>query len=176
MARNVTRNISLTRRTADLGSLLSCLKICAPLDQVVKPPSVDGSQCLRVRIFIQVKYFRSLFLRPLKNGERSAGKIFRALVAQILLRCTKNSKDRSGKRIVELPPIEYFQCPVTLDPPTEQLYDELHTTSARRFRQAVRTSEVGISPYVIPFDRFLLKSTGNMLGLLTRSQYIVSII
>lgn len=104
---------------SDLGSLLTCLHICAPLD------STD--------------YFRSLILRPLKAGSAEAGKLLQAIVGQILLRRTKETKDADGNLLVSLPPIEYYQCPVTLDEETRKLYDEVHEESARRFRESMRS-------------------------------------
>lgn len=89
-------------------------------------------------------YFKSLLLRPLKNGEAAAGKLLQALVGQILLRRTKETKDSNGNRIVDLPPVEFFQVPVQLDHDTRSLYDELLAISARRFEQAMRTGEVSI--------------------------------
>ncbi|EIW70483.1 hypothetical protein TREMEDRAFT_60987 [Tremella mesenterica DSM 1558] len=106
---------------ADLGSLLSCLHICAPLDQPA--------------------YFKSLLLRPLRNGDSNAGKLLQALVGQILLRRTKDSRDAHGNRLVELPPIEYFQCPVKLDEDTRKLYDEIRAASARRLQEGMQTGE-----------------------------------
>jgi len=91
----------------------------------------------------QPQYFNSLLLRPLKNGDPTAGKLLQALVGQILLRRTKESKDEAAKRLIELPPIEYFQCPVQLDMSTRRLYDEIHSAGAKRFQDALRTGEVG---------------------------------
>lgn len=63
-------------------------------------------------------------------------------MAQILLRRTKDSKDKTGQRLVDLPAIEYFQVPVKLDAEARALYDEVFTFSARRFEEIVLTGEV----------------------------------
>lgn len=69
-------------------------------------------------------------MRPVKNGDVAAGKLLQALVGQILLRRTKDSTDKSGKRLVDLPTIEYFQATITLDEETRALYDEIQQASA----------------------------------------------
>lgn len=91
---------------------------------------------------LQAQYFKSLLLRPLKAGQPHAGKLLQALVGQVLLRRTKDSKDAAGKSLVSLPSIEYFQVPVQLDKETRSLYDELHEVSKKRFQEALRTGQV----------------------------------
>ncbi|OCF32964.1 DNA repair protein Rad5 [Kwoniella heveanensis BCC8398] len=122
----------IVNSSGDLGSLLTCLKICKPLDQP--------------------EYFKSLLLRPLKRGDPKAAQLLQALVAQILLRRTKDSKDAKGKKLVELPGIEYFRCTIKLDYDTRQLYDEILEGSRRKFQEAMRTGE----------------GTANVLSMLTR--------
>ena len=90
----------------------------------------------------QPQYFRSLLLRPLKNGDPAAGKLLQALVGQILLRRTKDSKDAEGQQIIKLPAIEFFQCPVQLDLDTRKLYDEVRINSVRRFEEALQEGQV----------------------------------
>lgn len=110
--------------------------MCKPLDQV-------GCQVkLSLR---QAQYFKSLLLRPLKNGNPAAGKLLQALVGQVLLRRTKDSKDASGRNLVSLPPIEYFRVPVQLDPETRATYDEMHEMSRERFQEAMATGQVSPS-------------------------------
>lgn len=107
----------------DLGSLLTCIKMCAPLDQP--------------------EYFRTLVLRPLKSGSPEAATLLQAIVGQALLRRTKDTKGKDGKPIVSLPPIEYYQVPVKLDEPTRRIYDEVHAESRRRFEESMSSGEVG---------------------------------
>jgi SWI/SNF-related matrix-associated actin-dependent regulator of chromatin subfamily A3 len=69
---------------------------------------------------------------------------------------------------VQLPPIEYFQCPVTLDDDTRRMYDEVREISAQRFQEAVRTGQV--RHLTRPASKALsMQSTANVLSLLTRS-------
>jgi SWI/SNF-related matrix-associated actin-dependent regulator of chromatin subfamily A3 len=109
------------------------LKICKPLDQV----SSHG----RPQAHFQAEYFKSLLLRPLKNGAPEAGKLLQALVGQSLLRRTKDSRDASGRLLVTLPPIEHFQVPVALDEATRGLYDEMYAVSRERFQKALLSGE-----------------------------------
>ncbi|ORY32870.1 SNF2 family N-terminal domain-domain-containing protein [Naematelia encephala] len=106
---------------ADLGSLLTCLKVCKPLDQD--------------------QYFKSLLLRPLRNGSAAAGKLLQALVGQILIRRTKETKDAAGSRLVELPPLEFFQVPIELDDETRTVYDEVQAACANKFQETLRSGE-----------------------------------
>ncbi|ORX35743.1 SNF2 family N-terminal domain-domain-containing protein [Kockovaella imperatae] len=122
---------------SDLGSLLTCLRLCAPLDKT--------------------DYFKALLLRPLRNGDPAAGKLLQALVGQILIRRTKDTKNAAGEPIVQLPPIEFFQVPVQLDEDTRLLYDEVLVTSQRRFQEALSGGQGG---------------TANILSLLTRMRQL----
>lgn len=107
----------------DLGTLLACTRVCAPLD---KP-----------------EFFKSLVLRPLRGGSTEAGRLLQGIVGQVLLRRTKDTVDADGRKIVELPPIEYYQCEVQLDPETRKTYDEVLEVSKQRFEESLRTGEVG---------------------------------
>ena len=44
--------------------------------------------------------------------------------------------------MVELPPIEYFRCPVPLDEETRALYEEVLERSKERFLRAVQEGQV----------------------------------
>ncbi|KAK8864537.1 hypothetical protein IAR55_001787 [Kwoniella newhampshirensis] len=83
----------------------------------------------------------------------TVGKLLQALVGQVLLRRTKDSKDANGNDLVSLPPIEFFRCAVQLDDETRKLYDEVQESTKRRFQEAMQTGEVG-----------------NVLSMLTRSE------
>jgi SWI/SNF-related matrix-associated actin-dependent regulator of chromatin subfamily A3 len=65
--------------------------------------------------------------------------LLQALVGQILLRRTKDTKDAAGRKIVDLPPIEYFQAEVELDEDTREQYDEVLRIS----QEAYQTGQVG---------------------------------
>ncbi|WWC62158.1 uncharacterized protein I303_104750 [Kwoniella dejecticola CBS 10117] len=121
---------------SDLGSLLTCLQICKPLD---KPD-----------------YFKTLLLRPLKRGDPTAGRLLQALVGEVLLRRTKDSKDANGKKLIELPSIEYFRVGVKLDEETRKVYDEILEGSRQRFREAMETGQ----------------GTANVLSMLTRMRQL----
>ncbi|KAL1411453.1 hypothetical protein Q8F55_002409 [Vanrija albida] len=113
----------IVNSAADLGTLLTCLRLCVPLDD----PQI----------------FKSLILRPIKAGSGEASRLLQAVVGQVLLRRTKESKDKKGKKLVTLPKIEYYQCPVKLDPETRKLYDDVQVESAKRFQESVATGGTG---------------------------------
>lgn len=113
----------IVNSAADLGTLLTCLRLCVPLDD----PQI----------------FKWLILRPIKAGSGEASRLLQAIVGQVLLRRTKESKDKEGKKLISLPKIEYYQCPVKLDPDTRELYDEVQVESAKRFQENVATGGVG---------------------------------
>jgi SWI/SNF-related matrix-associated actin-dependent regulator of chromatin subfamily A3 len=118
----VATGTPIVNTPADLGSLLTCIRMCAPLDQV--------------------DYFRSTVLRPLRAGKADAGRLLQAIVGQTLLRRTKDTKTAEGDKIVALPPIEHYQVPVVLDPATRVLYEAVMEESARRFRETMSTGQV----------------------------------
>ncbi|KGB78750.3 hypothetical protein CNBG_4588 [Cryptococcus deuterogattii R265] len=120
----------------DLGSLLTCLHICAPLSNP--------------------QYFRALLLRPLFRGDPTASKLLQAVVSQVLLRRTKDSKDANGANVIELPEIEFFRVPVNLDDETRKVYEEVLEHSKRRFEETLRTGE----------------GAANVLSMLTRMRQI----
>lgn len=132
---------------ADLGSLLTCIKMCAPLDQA--------------------EYFRTLVLRPLKSGSPEAPRLMQGIVGQALLRRTKETKDKDGNLLVSLPPIEYYQVPVKLDEETRSIYDEVHAESRRRFEESISSGEVGWCT-----DSANIQSPANVLAMLTRSEQL----
>ncbi|RSH83079.1 uncharacterized protein EHS24_006736 [Apiotrichum porosum] len=109
----------------DLGSLLTCIQVCAPLDQP--------------------ELFRRLVIRGLKNGSAEAGRLLQAIVGQALLRRTKDTKDKDGNKLIGLPPIEYYQCPIKLDADTRVFYNEVMAESARRFQDSLRSGESSVN-------------------------------
>ncbi|WWC89156.1 uncharacterized protein L201_004074 [Kwoniella dendrophila CBS 6074] len=121
---------------SDLGSLLTCLQICKPLDQP--------------------EYFKTLLLRPLKRGDPVAARLLQALVGEVLLRRTKDSRDKQGKKLIALPSIEYFRVGVKLDEETRNVYDEVFEGSRQRFQQAMETGQ----------------GTANVLSMLTRMRQL----
>ncbi|KIM40208.1 hypothetical protein M413DRAFT_28716 [Hebeloma cylindrosporum] len=109
----------------DLGSLLTFLQICRPLDNE--------------------DFYKRLLLRPLKNGETSGAELLRALMNQICIRRTKEMQDSNGKSIIELPPVEMIKVPVALSDEARRLYDQVEQVSQQRvenFLSAGRTAMV----------------------------------
>ncbi|KAH8108075.1 SNF2 family N-terminal domain-containing protein [Cristinia sonorae] len=101
----------------DLGSLLTFLRICRPLDNE--------------------DFFNRMLLRPLKNGDPAGAEMLRALMAQVCIRRTKEMQDSEGKPLVPLPPVEITLVPVTLDPKARELYDAIEELSQQRFDNLV---------------------------------------
>ncbi|KAG5722646.1 putative SWI/SNF-related matrix-associated actin-dependent regulator of chromatin subfamily A member 3-like 1, partial [Termitomyces sp. T112] len=99
----------------DLGSLLTFLQICRPLDNE--------------------EFFKRLLLRPLKDGDPAGAELLRALMSQMCIRRTKEMQDSAGNALVSLPPVEMIIVPVTLTDEARTLYDEVEQASKQRFAQ-----------------------------------------
>ncbi|KAF8919761.1 SNF2 family N-terminal domain-containing protein [Mucidula mucida] len=84
----------LTGTPIDLGSIMTFLKICQPLDNE--------------------DFFKRLLLRPLKNGAPAGAELLRALMSHICIRRTKEMQDSSGNPLIPLPPVEMTLVPVAL--------------------------------------------------------------
>ncbi|KAJ3934005.1 MAG: SNF2 family N-terminal domain-containing protein [Lentinula lateritia] len=97
----------------DLGSLLTFLRICRPLDNA--------------------DFFKRLLLRPLKDGIPSGAELLRALMSHVCLRRTKEMQDASGNPLVPLPPVEIIKIPVTLSDEARSLYEEVERLSGQKF-------------------------------------------
>ncbi|KAJ3534925.1 hypothetical protein NMY22_g6710 [Coprinellus aureogranulatus] len=104
----------------DLGSMLTFLKICRPLDNE--------------------DFFKRLLLRPLKNGEPSGAELLRALMSHICIRRTKEMQDANGVPLIPLPPVEMIRVPVTLTEEVRSLYDQIESISANRFERILNSS------------------------------------
>ncbi|KAG5648541.1 hypothetical protein DXG03_003152 [Asterophora parasitica] len=97
----------------DLGSVLTFLQICRPLDNE--------------------DFYKRLLLRPLKDGAASGVELLRALMSQICIRRTKEMQDSDGNALIPLPPVEMTIVPVTLSDEARVLYDEVENLSKERF-------------------------------------------
>ncbi|KAJ3805975.1 SNF2 family N-terminal domain-containing protein, partial [Lentinula aff. lateritia] len=97
----------------DLGSLLTFLRICRPLDNA--------------------DFFKRLLLRPLKDGIPSGAELLRALMSHVCLRRTKEMQDAAGNPLVPLPPVEIIKIPVTLSDEARSLYEEVERLSGQKF-------------------------------------------
>ncbi|KAK1224593.1 hypothetical protein PQX77_012488 [Marasmius sp. AFHP31] len=106
----------------DLGSLLTFLRICQPLD------SDD--------------MFKRLLIRPLKDGRPEGAELLRALMNQVCIRRTKEMQDSAGNPLVPLPSVDMIKVPVALSEEARQLYDEIEQLSADRF-QSILSSGSG---------------------------------
>ncbi|KAF9012434.1 SNF2 family N-terminal domain-containing protein [Cyathus striatus] len=99
----------------DLGSLLTFLRVCRPLDNT--------------------DFYKRLLLRPLKNGEMSGVELLKALMNQICIRRTKEMQDSNGQPLIPLPPVEMIKVPVSLSEEARLLYDEVEQVSKQRFEK-----------------------------------------
>ncbi|RDB25140.1 DNA repair protein rad5 [Hypsizygus marmoreus] len=97
----------------DLGSILTFLRICRPLDNE--------------------DFYKRLLLRPLKDGDPTGVELLRALMSHICIRRTKEMQDSAGNALIPLPPVEMIIIPVTLSEEARVLYDEVEQLSKQRF-------------------------------------------
>ncbi|KDQ18333.1 hypothetical protein BOTBODRAFT_184989 [Botryobasidium botryosum FD-172 SS1] len=118
----------------DLGSILTFLRICAPLNQP--------------------ELFNRLLQRPLQQGSPEAASLLKALMTQVCLRRTKEMQNKEGERLVPLPPVERHSVPVTLDEETRELYNAVESISSIRVNemfgeQNTRAPNVAVSGGVL---------------------------
>ncbi|TEB14595.1 hypothetical protein FA13DRAFT_1602234, partial [Coprinellus micaceus] len=104
----------------DIGSMLTFLRICRPLDHE--------------------DLFKRLLLRPLTNGDPSGAELLTALMAHICLRRTKEMQDANGTALVDLPPVETITVLVTLSEEVHRLYDQLEEISANRVQSILSST------------------------------------
>ncbi|KAH9998504.1 SNF2 family N-terminal domain-containing protein [Russula compacta] len=104
----------------DLGSILTFLRICSPLDN----PDFQNR----------------LLLRPLKHGNPSGAELLRAIMSQICIRRTKEMQDSNGNHLVPLPGVEMTVVPVTLPPEARELYDTVEQLSKERIEGFLKAS------------------------------------
>ncbi|TEB16783.1 hypothetical protein FA13DRAFT_1650493 [Coprinellus micaceus] len=114
-------------RQKDLGSMLTFLKICKPLD------------C--------EDFFNRLLLRPLKNGVASGAQLLKALMSHICIRRTKEMQDAKGVPLISLPPVEMIRVYVTLTEDVRRLYDQIEEMSVKHFERTLKSPK-GTIPQV----------------------------
>ncbi|KAF8210396.1 SNF2 family N-terminal domain-containing protein [Mycena galopus ATCC 62051] len=102
----------------DLGSILTFLQICRPLDNE--------------------DFFKRLLLRPLKDGNPAGADLLRNLMNHICIRRTKEMQDAEGNSLVPLPPVEMIIVPVTLSDEARAMYDEVEQLSKTRVEAYMR--------------------------------------
>ncbi|KAF8967874.1 SNF2 family N-terminal domain-containing protein [Flammula alnicola] len=119
VALDASRRWVLTGTPIDLGSLLTFLQICRPLDNE--------------------DFYKRLLLRPLKNGETSGVELLRALMSHICIRRTKEMQDSDGKSIIELPPVT-----LSLKTGIQHLYDEVEQASKQRLENFMNAGAINM--------------------------------
>ncbi|KAH6913909.1 SNF2 family N-terminal domain-containing protein [Coprinopsis sp. MPI-PUGE-AT-0042] len=113
----------------DLGSMLTFLRICKPLDNE--------------------DYFKRLLIRPLKNGEPEGAEMLKALMTHVCIRRTKEMQDSNGVPLIALPPVEMIRIPVTLEPEARELYDEIETISSQRVERMMANANTVVQSNVL---------------------------
>ncbi|KAG8948964.1 hypothetical protein FRC04_009165 [Tulasnella sp. 424] len=131
----------------DLGSLLKFLKVCTPLDQH--------------------EYFNRLLGRPLSKADPQAAVLLKALMSSICLRRTKEMRDKDGKPLVPLPPVEVTVVRVALNDQERRLYDDIFHESQRRFEDFLGAGNATHQP---AGD---MPMAANVLSMLTRLRQLV---
>ncbi|KAI0730200.1 SNF2 family N-terminal domain-containing protein [Fomitopsis betulina] len=101
----------------DLGTILTFLKICHPLDNE--------------------DMFKRLILRPLKDGDNCGAELLRAVMSHVCIRRTKEMQDKDGNTLVPLPPVDITVMPVTLTGKARELYDAVEELSGDRISNLV---------------------------------------
>lgn len=104
----------------DLGSILTFLQICRPLDNE--------------------DFFKRLLLRPLKEGDPVGAELLRALMTHVCIRRTKEMKDSQGRPLVPLPPVDVTLIPVSLHEEARALYDAVEAISHQRVETLINQS------------------------------------
>ncbi|KAF8622719.1 hypothetical protein AX15_006810 [Amanita polypyramis BW_CC] len=99
----------------DLGSLLTFLQICQPLDNE--------------------DFYKRLLLRPLRYGHAEGAELLRALMNQICIRRTKEMHDSEGNALITLPPVEIIRVPVRLNDEARQLYNQVESIARQRLEK-----------------------------------------
>ncbi|KAH9942327.1 SNF2 family N-terminal domain-containing protein [Epithele typhae] len=96
----------------DLGSIITFLRICKPLDNE--------------------DFYKRMVLRPLKNADPAGAELLRALMSHACIRRTKEMQDKNGNPLVPLPPVDVVVIPVTLHPKARELYDTVELLTKER--------------------------------------------
>ncbi|KAG1752940.1 SNF2 family N-terminal domain-containing protein [Suillus lakei] len=130
------RRWALSGTPIDLGSILTFLQICRPLDNE--------------------DFYKRLLLRPLKDGDPSGAELLRALMSHACIRRTKEMQDRFGKPLVPLPPVDITVIPVPLGDEARALYDAIGSVSQQRVEKfmnqqgGMTTTALALHPGLLP--------------------------
>ncbi|KAI0688029.1 SNF2 family N-terminal domain-containing protein [Cytidiella melzeri] len=96
----------------DLGSILTFLQICRPLDNE--------------------EFFKRMLLRPLQDGTPEGAELLRGIMSQACLHRKKEMQDKNGNHLVPLPPVDHTIFTVTLSEEARELYDAVESLSKER--------------------------------------------
>ncbi|KAF8502088.1 SNF2 family N-terminal domain-containing protein [Russula emetica] len=128
-ALNAQRRWVLTGTPIDLGSVLTFLRICNPLDNP--------------------DFQTRLLIRPLKNGDPAGAELLRAIMSQTCIRRTKEMQDSNGNPLIPLPGVEMTVVPVTLNPEARELYDTVEQLSKELIKGLLKTSGLTACGYIL---------------------------
>ncbi|BGP55726.1 hypothetical protein JCM8202v2_003333 [Rhodotorula sphaerocarpa] len=132
MRRWILTGTPILNSAADLGSMLSFLKLCKPLDEAE----------------VWKQYVT-------KASDEKRAKLLRAIVLSTTLRRTKDMVDVNGKPLVALPAVTYYKHEVELQGEARQLYAEVEAEISAGVKQ-VMTAD-GAQPSVTRILCLLLR-------------------
>ncbi|XP_049395327.1 DNA repair protein RAD5B-like [Solanum stenotomum] len=97
---------------------------------------------LHVEPWCNWAWWNKLIQRPYENGDQRALKLIKAILRPLMLRRTKDTKDKDGRAILVLPPtdIQVIQC--TQSEAERDFYDALFKRSKVQFDQFVAQGKV----------------------------------
>ncbi|KAK8468266.1 hypothetical protein PHAVU_007G272200 [Phaseolus vulgaris] len=97
---------------------------------------------LRVEPWCNWAWWQKLIQRPYENGDPRSLKLVKAILRMIMLRRTKESKDKEGRPILSLPPIdiEFIECKQSES--ERDFYEALFERSKIQFDQYVAQGKV----------------------------------
>ncbi|KAF7315555.1 hypothetical protein MIND_00070800 [Mycena indigotica] len=113
----------------DLGSLLTFLRICQPLDDE--------------------DMFKRLVLRKVKNGDPAGGTLLRNLMTISCLRRTKEMQDAQGNPLIPLPSVEMIRVQIALPPDAREFYDEIEELSRDRIADYMRSGNTMVQAHIL---------------------------
>lgn len=140
----------------DLGTILSFLKICKPLDEPeqfkklvgksIDPPPCVRHSCCRLTYCL-------LAVRKLAGG--AGASILQSIMTHSCLRRTKEMEDDQGRRLVPLPPVNFYMLKVDLHKEDREAYDMAMNASRQRFEEFIENERTGSVSARLPSLRSL---------------------
>eukprot|EP00271_Cylindrocystis_brebissonii_P023112 TRINITY_DN937_c0_g1_i1.p1 TRINITY_DN937_c0_g1~~TRINITY_DN937_c0_g1_i1.p1 ORF type:complete len:617 (-),score=143.17 TRINITY_DN937_c0_g1_i1:1130-2980(-) len=109
---------------------------------------------LRVEPWANYGWWNKLIQRPYDSGDTRSLKLLQSILRPLMLRRTKDSKDREGRPILELPAadVDIIKCQQT--PEEKDFYEALHAKSKVKFNSFVEEGKV-LNNYVIILELLL---------------------